>query len=810
MSSSLSVIGTRTCVAVTLRRIFLSPFSFLVYLLLFGLLIYVGEDTNHMIGTSVLIAVATSALMILHSFILQRLSNDAHIAATAGSPEELLPYSLVHELSDFTGITTVQLLEAAMKTKRGSFVLREMGVKRDIVMQSLHDEAMAIDAAAFVREAAGLVAQYKECIVSSPMIIELLMEKCAASRELLNSLDLSLEELKTILQWERFHHAIPKKHSPVSPHVLIRMFGGMEKSWVQGYTGELDRLTRDITSSILWKDDRVVILHGKEIDETLRILERPTRHNILVVGATGIGKTTFVENALYRLRRSEVKGAAATTRVLQLRTQELLSGSARPDVFLLEAIHQAERTGRFVLIVENMALLLKSADPKVHSVLKRLLDEKNICVIATAASEDYHQTIKRDAALDGLFEEIQLKDPTDEEIIAVMMEYSFSLRHTAHVTVTYKAMKSVLELARRYLNKGAFPGKAVEVMVDAVIGVRKARMSTVVESHVREVISQKSHMDVSVVSDEEKEKLLHLEEAIQKHIVGQDAAVGVIVSALKRARMDVGAGKRPLGTFLFLGPTGVGKTQTAKELAVQYFGSADRFIRLDMNEFSTEMNVFGIIGSPDLAGDSAEGFLTKRIQDQPFSLILLDEIEKAHKSVLNLFLQVLDEGQLIDNRGVKTDFRNSIIIATSNAGALFLRDYVATHQTVDQAACKQLIVDEILKQKIFAPEFINRFDEVVLFAPLTIEQAERIAMNMMGGIVEELNEKRGIKLQIEESLVRELVKQGYSREFGARALRRTITQCIENHLAHYMLTHEVKRGDSIVIGSQGAVNGTQA
>lgn len=810
MAKTLSVTGTRTCVAVTLRRIFLSVFSFLVYGLLFGLLMYLGEDTNHLIGTGILIAIVLSVLRMLHAFIQQRLSNDAHIAATATRPEELLPYSLVHELPEFTGITTLHLLTAALRSRRGSFVLREMGVKREIVLQSLQDEVRSIDAAAFIREAAGLVTQFNECIISSPMIIYLLMEKCPSSHDLLNAIDLSLPELKTILQWERFHHGIPKKFPILSPHVLIRLFGGLEKSWVLGYTGELDRLTREITSSILWKDDRVMILHKEAIDEMLRVLERPTRHNILVVGPPGIGKTTFVENALYKLRRSEVKGATATTRVLELKTQGLLSGTARPDVFLLEAIRQAEGGGRFVLIIENIALLLKSSDEKVQSVVKKLLDEKNICVIATAVSEDYHQAIKRDTTLDGLFEEIQLKDPADDEIIAVMMEHSFKLRHKTHVSVTYKAMKAVLELSRRYLNKGAFPGKAMEVMVDAVIGVRKAHMSAVVESHVREVISQKSHVDVSMVGDEEREKLLHLEETIRKRVVGQEAAVSVIVSALKRARMDVGAGKRPLGTFLFIGPTGVGKTETAKELAVQYFGSADRFIRLDMNEFSSETSVFGIIGSSDPGGEYAEGFLTKRIQDQPFSLILLDEIEKAHKNVLNLFLQVLDEGQLIDNHGVRTDFRNSIIIATSNAGALFLRDYLTTHQTIDQVACKKVVIDEILRQKIFAPEFLNRFDEVVLFAPLTIEQAERIALGMIGDIVHEMEEKRGIHLQIEETLVRALVQQGYSREFGARALRRTITQSIENHLANYILTHEVKRGDTILIGDQGASGGAQA
>jgi len=347
----------------------------------------------------------------------------------------------------------------------------------------------------------------------------------------------------------------------------------------------------------------------------------------------------------------------------------------------------------------------------------------------------------------------------------------------------------------------------VHVMTDAMTAARKARVAVVIEPHIREIVSRAARVDVTDVKESERERLLNIEGIMRERVIGQDSAVRAVSSALKRARMDIGVGKRPLGTFLFLGPTGVGKTQTAKTLAEVYFGAADpsdrgradRMIRLDMNEYSTEASIEGILGSPHAGRDHAEGFLTKRIQDQPFSLLLLDEIEKAHPSVMNLFLQVLDEGVLTDHHGVKTDFRNTIIIATSNAGALFIRDYIARHPTIDPVEFRKAVIDTVLAAKIFSPEFVNRFDEVVLFQPLSLADAQKVALLQIREIVAGIQQKRGITVQVEEQLVRQIVERGYSAEFGARAMRRVITQEVEDRIAEELLKHDHKRGETIIL-----------
>jgi ATP-dependent Clp protease ATP-binding subunit ClpC len=450
-------------------------------------------------------------------------------------------------------------------------------------------------------------------------------------------------------------------------------------------------------------------------------------------------------------------------------------------------------------VLKDLAQLLKSSDPKTKGVLMRFLQAKNINIIGIATPDEYHSIIKDDPQMDQLFEKIFITDSSDDETKHVLMTRYLDIRRHGSVKLTYKALKSVLELTKRFVSKGAFPGKAVSVFEDAYLLAKNRGEPYLREDHIREIVSLKANLNVQKLSTDDRQRLITLEQRLRQRIIGQQDAIIALVNTLKRAGLEINSSKKPLGTFLFLGPTGVGKTQTAKVLAEEYFGSIDRIIRVDLNEYSTADSVTSIAGGMDLAGGFREGFLTKRVQDNPLSLILLDEIEKAHPNVLNMFLQILDEGSLIDGQGVKTDFRNTIIIATSNAGALTLRDILKDKQHISKEDLKSRLLDAILRERLFSPEFVNRFDEVIVYHPLTQEEAGELALMMLDEVIREVREKRGIEIELTEDVLHAISERGYNVEFGAREMRRVVQETIETYLADYLLKHDVKRGAKILI-----------
>jgi ATP-dependent Clp protease ATP-binding subunit ClpC len=795
MSSMLNIAGTRANKAILLRKIVFGVpviVAFVSALIVLGI---IGLITSKYAPALTLLALGMFAAHAIHLFIAQRLENDLLPLPSGSGVADYLSADLIRVMHGKKEIGAGDLLSSAIATKRGRFIIDEMGISMTEIMSSCGKEVdEKIDIAAFLKYAVERLPEMNETRIDANVILYLLFLHVESCTKLLYQADLSAEDLQGLLRWEGFHHRFRVSESALDPDAIKRN-ASMGRSWVMGYTDALDSLTSEVSTSEHATGEKSVIIHGEAIDNVMRVFARGKQRNILIMGKVGVGKRQLIENIAINLRAQERARHQPFTRVLMLHTERLLSGVGAPDTFLLKALSRAQKSGHFVLVIRDLALLLKSANSNLRAVLMKCLESGNMSIIGVVDIQDYHSSIKTDTVLDSLFEKVPVEDASDEDTMTVLMAHYFALER-AHVRITYKALKSIVELSKRYLgSKGGFPGKAIDVMDDAILRAAESGHSYVNEDHVRDVISLKGRVNVSKLGATEKERLIRLEEKMRSRIIDQDAAVKSVVSALKRARMDLSDRKRPIGTFLFLGPTGVGKTQTAKVLAEEYFGSADAIIRLDMNEYSQPDSIASIIGS----GASGEGFLAQRVQDKPFSLILLDEIEKAHPSVLNLFLQILDEGFLNDSRGMRTDFRNTIIIATSNAGALFIRDFVREHQNFDKDNFKTALVETILRDRLFAPEFVNRFDEIVLYYPLSQEGAAEVATLMLDDIINDIQKRRGISVSVEQDVIGGLVERGYSIEFGAREMRRTITEMIEDYLADYMLNHDVRRGEEIVI-----------
>ena len=712
-----------------------------------------------------------------------------------------LSTEIVRHIHGKGNLTTNKLFNASLKSIRSSFVINMLGIEKSSMAKKVKSSLQNIDAQSFLKDALAHAKDLGIETITAPVILSTFLRSGGVFKELLNECDISINDLDEIVQWEVFSRRVNASESTLSPESFVRAFGSFGRGWVQGYTSELDRVTDEISGSVQWRSKkRGLMIHKKKIESAVHILSRSGQKNMLFVGDKDVGKETLIENIGTLLRKDEMENGKELTRLLVLRTEEILSGYKHPDRVLLRALSKAEKAGKFVIIIKDISLFMQSSDSNVRTVLSKFLQSKSIGGFAVASADSYHKYVKGNSAFDSQFEKIYVEAASGKEALSTLMVRSIQLQKEKgkNTYITFRALKMLLRLTERYMTNAGLPGSAISVLEDAILTANNEKQKYVLESHIRKAISLKARVDVEDVSTDEKQKLLQLKETLSTSIIGQDESIDALVGALKRAKMDINAGNRPLGTFLFLGPTGVGKTHTAKILSNEYFGGEESLIRVDMNEYGTEESVYGIIGDTNPSG-SGQSYLTKRVQDHPFSLLLLDEIEKAHPAVLNVFLQILDEGHLTDNKGKKTDFRNTIIIATSNAGALFIRDFIAKNSNKKKDEFKKSLVDTIIKDRTFSPEFINRFDEVLLYYPLNIHDTISIALLMLDGIVTEIAEKKGFNIRVEEDIVAEIVKRGYSVEFGAREMRRVIVDIIENYLADYLLQNKAKRGDTIKI-----------
>ena len=340
-----------------------------------------------------------------------------------------------------------------------------------------------------------------------------------------------------------------------------------------------------------------------------------------------------------------------------------------------------------------------------------------------------------------------------------------------------------------------FPKKALDVLDEAVIYIQKLKEKILLPHHIAEVVSKRTDIPMGKMEVKEKEVLLNLENLIHERIVNQAEAVTEISTAMRRARMGIASKTRPMGSFLFLGPTGVGKTETAKALAQIYFGSEKKMITLDMSEFQEVSDIPRLLGATSPV--EMQGLLTTPVREAPFSLVLLDEIEKAHPNILNLFLQILDEGHVTDGQGRKVVFTSTIIICTSNAGAAMIFKQVEAGQAVE----KDNLLDSLFEKNIFRPEFINRFDSAVIFHPLTKDNLIKIAQLSLSGLKKSLKEK-DIDFEITELLKEKIVDLSYKPEYGAREMRRVVQDKVENAVAEALLSDKIKKGDKIEINSE--------
>ncbi len=578
---------------------------------------------------------------------------------------------------------------------------------------------------------------------------------------------------------------------------------GIGRDWAAGYTPTLGRYARDLSMYLRDRDLQTQIVgRDDEISQVEAALASQRRANVLLVGLPGVGKKTIVNGLAARIASGDVPRSLANKHVFELDVNRLLASSnSSLEDRLLHVLSDAAHAGNIILFIDNIHTLFAAAYGKVGTInateiLLPFLQSGRVQLIGATTPADYHSVLAVQGAVAGSFTRVDIDEPSDAEALVLLGNVALYLEAQQAVLITVPVLRRSIAMARRYVHKTPIPESAIRVLEAALIAAANRKATVVSTDDVDVVVSRMSRVPVGDATRDEKDRLLNLEAILHERVIGQDEAIAAVASALRRARAGVTSTKRPIGSFLFVGPTGVGKTETAKALAAAYFGSDQTMIRLDMSEFQSPSSLARLIGAPTEVQAAGPGALASAVRDNPFSLVLLDEIEKAHPDVLNLFLQVLEDGRATDGRGELVDFTNTIIIATSNAGSDFIRQQVKAGVASDQF--KEQLLETLQREGTFRPEFLNRFDAVVTYQPLSEAQLLTIVDLQLGSLNARLREQ-GIQVALTDDAKATLARLGYQPEFGARALRRVLQDKVENGIADRLLKGEVARGQTVTL-----------
>ena len=633
----------------------------------------------------------------------------------------------------------------------------------------------------------------------------------------------------------------------------------------------VDQLAVDLTSKAEENKLDPVIGRQMEIERLIQILARRTKNNPALIGEPGVGKTAIVEGLAQRIVEGDVPALLLGKRVLQLDVGSLVAGTMYRGQFeerLKRVIDELKSSGAILFIDEvHMLVGAGAAGSSVDAanILKPALSRGELQVIGATTLEEYRKHIESDAALERRFQPIVVNEPTIEETIAILRGIKTAYEEHHRLMISDEALESAARLSARYVADRFLPDKAIDLVDEAssrvrmyksaaantskemMAELRKVRQNynTAVEDgrhedaqelqeretelerqlervrntwdrsdspvvtpdDIAEVVSMWTGVPVMQMAQEESKRLLEMESELKKHIIGQEEAIEAISKAVRRARAGLKDPRRPIGSFIFLGPTGVGKTELTKALARFMFGSEDALIQLDMSEFMERHTVSRLVGAPPgYIGYDEAGQLTEAIRRRPYSIVVFDEIEKAHPEAHNMLLQIMEEGHLSDAKGHKVDFRNAIVIMTSNIGADLIKRQSAfgfqlgrDEEMEEKSAYSEMrkkLLDSL--KRVFRPEFINRLDSVIVFRALNREDIHRIVKLELNKVGDRLLEN-DIRLTATPIALDRLAEEGYDPEMGARPLRRVIQLKVEDRLSDAVLSKQFNTGDEVVV-----------
>jgi ATP-dependent Clp protease ATP-binding subunit ClpC len=760
----------------------------MLFAVLFGLIVYLlvlGESPK-------------IPLFFFNIFVMVELFMHFHVGRrkpsqtlTTATPDSIMQTLTIESLTVIVMSVNIHTLLIHLISKpQVAFILKKAGVDKKEV------EEIAIEKEKIIAYAAEIAKQLHGSYVTTMDIFIAYLLLTEADTKLLFSKKLKPDELLHILYWARLQFPFEEQPKQLRLHYSGSGIGDL---LINGWTPETKKYTVDWTAESLM-DRPTIYGREKEYEEIIEALEKHENNNVLLVGEPGIGKETLIRAIAYDSFIGLLPKKLNHKRLLELLAGLLISGvNNKGDLEgrLESIIAEVSHAGNLILYIPELQDMLGAGSYQVDlaDALYPYIKNERMPIIASMTPGNY-KTYFEKGPLHEVFTTIHLAEPDHKTAVQMLFEKTREIEEKYHVTITYQAVVSAVQYAKTYFPDDVLPGSGVALLADAANNAahdatHKKTPRFVTDQIVIQQVELRTNVAVAAPTETEKTLLLHLEEELHKRVIGQDFAIEKIAQGMRRMRTNLTSSERPV-SFLFLGPTGVGKTESAKALADIYFHGQSNIIRLDMSEYATEEGVIRMLGDK-----SNRGELTEKVHDKPFSLILLDEFEKAHPKILNLFLQVLDDGRLTDGSGRTVSFAHTIIIATSNAGAELIREEITKGTTIDEKY--QLVFLEKIKQAgSFKPELLNRFDEVVMFRPLTQTEVEQVVSLLLTDVQKKLA-KEDVTVTFTKSLIKRIAEEGFDMQFGARPLRRFIQDHIESALAEQKLKDSITRGSTITL-----------
>ncbi len=608
-----------------------------------------------------------------------------------------------------------------------------------------------------------------------------------------------LEEIAGTIEWIQNTAKSDKYKQRIQKLASFKSLGNVNRSLTSTYAGTLNQYGNDLLKDVVKSQNfKYYTTHTKEISTIFSLLEQK-KTNILLLGQTNTSHKTILQNISLRMIAEDVPKVIKDHRLLEVDIN-FLSATIKSFEELKEALakifKEASESKNIVLVITNLHNIFElnsNYAGEIVNIIARGLADSKLKIIATA-NQLFYSRIPYNS-IKNLLNVVEVKPPDEKTSIQLMIDIAKDFERDFKVKISFDAIKTLVKLANQFNFDKDFPEKGKDLLLEIIHECTKNNTKMITEKEVSEILTKKTGLKMGIITGNESELLKNLEHEMHKRIVGQNEAINSVSNALRRNRAGLGNQNKPIASFLFFGPTGVGKTEVAKTISHVWYGSEQKMIRIDMSEFHEDKNIDKLIGTVNSKGTLTGGFLSEAVRKNPFGVLLLDEIEKAHPKVFDLLLTVLDEAYIIDGLGRRISFQNIIIIATSNAGSNKIDEIISNN--IDYNNAYSILLPEL--KSIFRVEFLNRFDSLIMFNPLTQKAIEKIAEKFIRIEAHKLLGNKGIVLKWTPQFLREIAVKGYNKAFGAREMQRVIQEEVVNKIAMFIIEKKISYSDTLIL-----------